>query len=89
MYMSYCRFEGTHDELRACLADVDEHVNEEAGEKVSDREIQHFRNMIEYFVGWLNDQALLDEDGCLNYEELDQVCEAMGKAYGEEDEEEC
>ena len=88
MYMSYCRFEGTLDELRVCLNDVDEHVNGEAEYEVSDREINQFRNMIEYFVGWLNDQALLDEDGCLDYDELDQVCEAMAKKCEVEDDDE-
>lgn len=87
MYMSYCRFEGTSAELRACLSDVDEHVNGEAEYEVSDREINQFRNMVEYFVGWLNDQCLLDEDGDLNYDELEQVCEAMKRTCREEEEE--
>ena len=88
MYMSYCRFEGTSGALRACLNDVDEHVNGEAEYEVSDREIRHFRNMVEFFVGWLNDQALLDEDGCLDYDELDQICEAMAKKCEVEDDDE-
>ena len=87
MYMSYCRFEGTSAEHRACLSDVDEHVNGEAEYEVSDREINQFRNMVEYFVGWLNDQCLLDEDGDLNYDELEQVCEAMKRTCREEEEE--
>ena len=87
MYMSYCKFEGTLDELKVCLNDVDEHVSGEAEDEVSDEEIRHFRNMVEYFVGWLNDQALLDEDGCLDYDELDKVCEAMEQSYQEEEEE--
>lgn len=86
MYMSYCRFEGTHQELRACLCDVEEHVNEEAQYEVSDREINQFRNMVEYFVGWLNDMALLDEDGDIDQDALDQVCEALAKKYEEEEE---
>lgn len=87
MYMSYCRFEGTHQELKACLSDVEEHVNEEAEYEVSDREINHFRSMVEDFVGWLNDMALLDEDGDIDRDALDQVCEAMAKRYEQEEEE--
>ena len=86
MYMSYCRFEGTHQELKACLSDVEEHVNEEAEYEVSDREINHFRSMVEDFVGWLNDMALLDEDGDIDRDALDQVCETMAKRYEQEEE---
>ena len=86
MYMSYCRFEGTHQELKACLNDVEEHVNEEAEYEVSDREINHFRSMVEDFVGWLNDMALLDEDGDIDRDALDQVCAAMAKRYEQEEE---
>jgi soluble cytochrome b562 len=88
MYMSYCRFEGTRNELRACLSDVEEHVNEEAEYEVSDSEINHFRNMVEEFVGWLNDMALLDEDGEIDRDALEQVCKAMAKSYGQEEEDE-
>lgn len=88
MYMSYCRFEGTRQELRACLSDVEEHVNEEAEYEVSDSEINHFRFMVEDFVGWLNDMALLDEDGEIDQDALEQVCKAMAKSYGQEEEDE-
>ena len=88
MYMSYCRFEGTRHELRACLSDVEEHVNEEAEYEVSDSEINHFRFMVEDFVGWLNDMALLDEDGEIDQDALEQVCKAMAKSYGQEEEDE-
>lgn len=83
-YMSYCRFEGTLHELRACMADVDEHVNEEAEYEVSDREIKCFKDMIYEVVGWLNDQCLLDEYGEVDDLMLDTICEAMRKGYGEE-----
>ena len=86
-YMSYCRFEGTYFELRACLSDVEEHVNEEAEYEVSDREIREFRNMVEYFHDFLCNQELLDEYGDLNMSRLDEIAEAMSKSYDEEDEE--
>lgn len=88
MYMSYCRYEGTYSELRACLNDVEEHVNQYAEYKVSDREIQHFRNMVELFHEFLCEQELLDEDGNLDWDEIDKVCAAMAKSYAEEEEEE-
>lgn len=88
MYMSYCRFEGTYAELRTCLNDVEEHVNQEAEYEVSDEEIQNFRNMVEYFHDFLCNMELLDEDGNLDIDALDEVCEAMTKSYDEEEEEE-
>ena len=84
MYMSYCRFEGTRQELRACLADVEEHVNGEAEYKVRENEIGHFEQMVREFVDWLNDMALLDEDGELNEREFEQVLDAMAKDGGED-----
>lgn len=85
MYMSYCRHEGTMQELRACLADADEHINEEAEYEVSDREIKCFRNMVEEFADWLANNELLDEYGELDSDKLDEICEAMRKSYGQED----
>ena len=87
MYMSYCRFEGTYCELRAYLNDVEEHVNEEAEYEVSDHEIQQFRNMVEYFHDFLCNMELLDEDGNLDMDAIDSVCETMKKSYGEEENE--
>ena len=86
--MSYCRQENTYLALREALSDVEEHMNEEAEYEISDREIQNFRNMVEYFHDFLCNQELLDEDGNLDDEALDRVCEAMAKSYDEEDEEE-
>ena len=85
MYMSYCRFEGTFTELKACMATVDEHVNEEAEYEVSDREINYFTRMVTEFVDWLNDQCLLDEYGEVDEAMLETVCEAMRKRYCEEE----
>ena len=86
MYMSYCRFEGTRGELAACLNEVTDHVNEEAEYKVSDPEIRHFKNMIVNFVDFLHDMCLLDDEGYLDREELDKVCQAMAKSYREDEE---
>ena len=83
MYMSYCRFEGTRHELRACMADVEEHVNEEAEYEVSNHEIREFRYMIEEIANFLYEQDLLDEYVEVNHKQLDKVCEAMAKRYGE------
>lgn len=83
MYMSYCRFEGTKAELSACLTEVEDHIYEEAEYEVSDREIGHFRQMVESFVSFLGEHDLLDEDGELDEEVLDAICETMKKGYGE------
>jgi hypothetical protein len=83
--MSYCRFEGTYAELRACISEVEDHVNEEAEYEVSDREIRQFREMVEYFHSFLCDNELLDEFGDLDTVQLDKVCEAMSKSYTGDD----
>jgi len=87
MYMSYCRFEGTYAELRACLADVEEHVNEEAEYEVSHREIENFCNMVEFFHEFLCKQELLDENGDLDMDQLHCIADAMAKSYDEEEDE--
>lgn len=86
MYMSYCRHEGTLAELRACLADVEEHVNGEAEYEVSDREIDCFQNMVGTFVDWLHDMELLDDEGKLDRDALMDVCDSMKKTCEMEDE---
>lgn len=83
--MSYCRFEGTNHELRACLADVEEHINEEAEYEVSDTEIRQFRKMVERFYEFMVETEILDEHGELDEEVLDSICEKMGQGYGMED----
>ena len=88
MYMSYCRFEGTRNELRSCMADVEAHISEEAEYEVSENEINHFRSMVYDFAGWLQDMALLDDNGCVNDKELDDVCAAMARAYSKSEDEE-
>lgn len=86
--MSYCRQENTRLALNEALNDVYEHINEEAEYEISDREIRNFREMVKSFVDFLQETELLDEDGYLNDEALDEVCEAMGKSYPAEDEDE-
>lgn len=83
MYMSYCRFEGTHDELRECLGDVDDHIYESAEYAVSDREIDHFRKMVKEFYDWIADSDLITDDGELDTNKLDEICAAMSKSYAE------
>lgn len=87
MYMSYCKFEGTLMELRSCMSTVEEHVNGEAEYEVSGREIDHFRRMVTEFTDWLHDMALLDDEGYLNEDALDEVCEDMTKTCKEEEDE--
>lgn len=84
MYMSYCRFEGTKQELNACIAEVEEHIYQEAEYEVSDHEIRHFRQMVETFVSFLDEHQLLDEYGELDEDKLDEICESMKKGYAEE-----
>ena len=84
MYMSYCRFEGTLHELRACMADVGEHVNEEAEYKVSDSEIRCFRTMVEEVIEFLQEHELIDENGYLDEDSLDWTCKKMAESWEDE-----
>lgn len=72
MYMSYCRFEGTRMELNTCLQNVEDHEY-----AISSREIEHFRRMVEEFHGWLKDMCIIDDNGDIDEDELDQVCMSM------------
>lgn len=83
MYMSYCRFEGTHHELRSCLNDVEEHVNGEASYSVSDREIDEFKQMVEDFFVFMRDQEIINKYGELDRTELEKICDEMRKGYAE------
>ena len=85
MYMSYCRFEGTRQELQACFGEVYDHINEEAEYEVSDHEIREFRNMVRNMVEFLQDTEILDENGEVNERALDEVCETMRYGYSEEE----
>lgn len=87
MYMSYCRFEGTKQELNACIYEVMEHINGEAEYEVSEDEIRCFRMMVYNMIDFLQGAELLNEDGELDAQKLEEVCEAMKHGTEEEDEE--
>ena len=77
MYMSYCRFEGTRQELGVCLDTVYEHINEEAEYRVSENEIANFRQMVKDFYEFLYQTEILDDDGELDEEMLESICDKM------------
>ena len=79
MYMSYCRMEGTHAELKACFNDVEEHIYEEAERRISESEIQHFRGMVFEFYDFLSENDLLDNEGNLKKGEFNELCEKLKK----------
>lgn len=80
MNMSYCRYENTLSDLRDCIHDAVEHINEEAEYAVSEREIDCFRRMVKEFWEFLNFCEVIDfETGRLNEEELDECCFRMEK----------
>ena len=66
-------------ELNVCLNTVEEHVNHEAEFAVSENEINNFQQMVKDFVDWLHDMALLDDEGYLDRDALDDVCDEMAK----------
>lgn len=84
MYMSYCRFEGTRQELRACINEVENHIYEEAEYEVSDNEIREFKQMVKDFYNFMADMELLDENGELDENVLDEISEKMALSFGED-----
>ena len=86
MYMSYCRFEGTFNEMVQCLADVEKHIYGEASDKISDNEIEQFKKMTVEFFDFLKDNYLVTQDGELDGIVLDRICESMAKACVDEEE---
>lgn len=83
MYMSYCRFEGTLAELRACLWSVEEHADGNAEFPVSDREINCYNDMVAAFFNHMQEMGYIDWDVTLDLDALQQVSEQMRK--GEEE----
>ena len=77
MYMSYCRYEGTLNELRACLDDVQGHIDGAAEYEVSDHETRQFAQMVKEFVWFLQDAELIDDHGELDNDKLEEICELM------------
>ena len=67
-------------ELRACLSEAEAHVNGDAEDRVSEREIDKFRTMVQEFYGWLTDMALVNEYGELEEDALEDICEDMAKS---------
>lgn len=77
MYMDYCRQDGTYRELKACLKDVEDHINGVADDPIDDWEICAFKDMVNLFVDFLQEQGVLIEDGYVDDGRLDEICESM------------
>ena len=41
--------------------------------------------MVKDFIGWMQDSELITEDGELDEDQLDRICETMRKAYPHEE----
>ena len=85
MNMSYCRYENTLHDVKDCLSNTIDHVNEEAKYSVSEREINCFRSMVKEFYDFMITCGLIDEDTPLDEEQLDEVCFLMEKGNNEDD----
>ena len=84
MYMSYCRFEGTRAEMRACIDVVEDHINEEAEYEVSENEIDQFRSIVNDMVTFLRENDIIDYDTEVDENALEKVCESMRHCWKEE-----
>lgn len=84
MYMNYCRYEGTRQELNVCFRDIEEHVNGNAAYEVSEHEIYHFKKMIVEMHNFMFEMDLLDRYGDLDEDRLEEIAEKMAVSYCEE-----
>ena len=86
MYMSYCRIEGTLNEMRAVIGEVEDHVYQEECSPVSGREISAFENLMHEIFDFLEDMELIDyEHEWLDRERLEEICNMMAKENGDEE----
>lgn len=85
--MSYCRFHNTSLDLEECLAVVLNRYYDDGDEysAVSDEECERFKIMVHQIADFFNDLELLDEDGYVDENKLDEVVSKMQS--DEEDEE--
>ena len=82
--MNNKKFQNALYDLRACMYDVDEHINAEAEHKVSDEEINAFRQMVYEMQDFLvNGICVLDDDKQIDLGQLEFVCDAMSREYSE------
>lgn len=84
-YMSYCRFEGTLHELRACISDVQDHIDGSAEYGISEEQIDCFRKMVQEMHDFMYDTGILDDNGDIDKHWLDKVCEDMAKGGDDDD----
>ena len=70
--MNYCRFENTSRDLRDCLTAIENREKD-----LSNNEAKAMRSMIERFVCFLNQESLLDIDGEVDQEQLDEIIKEM------------
>ena len=78
MNMSYCRYRNTLTDMRDCINDAVEHINEEAEWVVDDDEIKAFRTIVKEMFEFMKFCEVIDfENECINEEELDECCFRM------------
>jgi hypothetical protein len=70
--MSYCRFRNTEQELKDCLCAID------SGEYASAEERKAAHVLLEYFLGWCQDMAIIED---FNAEELENTVARLSEDY--------
>ena len=75
MNMSYCRFRNTRNDLRDCINALSERNIS------SDEEKRAAKEIINMMLDFLNDEDLLDDEGNLNEETLDNIIEQCDEEY--------
>lgn len=88
MYMDYCKFRGTLEELRVCIADVEARMSHDKRYAVSEEEINEFKEMVLEMWDFLCRCDLVTEcDTGLNRKVLEEIAEDMRfeNEYAEDD----
>lgn len=73
MYMSYCRNEGTYQEITACLDAVQERLDDVTCEQMSQKEAHYFVEIIRAVHYFLIENDLVDEFGDLDEDKLEEM----------------
>ena len=83
MCMDYCKFEITERELDRCLSDVSDHIEGFADVAISESQIIAFQEMMIRIHSFCQRYSLIDAEGGLDLDVLDDVCKAMAEPVAE------
>ena len=76
--MSYCRMENTRKAFKECIDAVSNR------EHLSDRELNEFKGLVNDIMDFFTDEAIIDEEGCINEEVFNELLEELQNSDNED-----